>query len=96
VLPGPGLGLWTGGTGSPALLLLGTEHVSLATVTAPPDQGDRLIFVVQRDGLVRSHVLGRARPLARPDAVRLLATTRAPVVLMLAMTEDTVTVVEAQ
>ncbi|MHA6795050.1 hypothetical protein ACVGVM_16275 [Pseudonocardia bannensis] len=92
---GTGLGLWTGGTGTPVVLVLGTEHKAGAVLAVRGREASRPLVLFYGDNRYHDHVLGDPHVLTRAEAVDLLAATRAPVVLLLGLTADTVTVVEA-
>lgn len=101
VLLGRGVGLWSGGTGDPVVVVLGAEHAAVADLTAPG--AGRRITVVLGDGEIGEYGLSASAaepdaapvPLTRTEAVALLARIEAPLVLFVRIGEAAVTLMEA-
>lgn len=96
-LPGVCLGLWTGGTGKPAVLVLGDRHAARETLLDADPPGGRSILVEHKDRSTRSYLLGDPLvSLSLDEAADLLTTTTAALVLVVSFNDDdTVTLVEA-
>lgn len=96
VLAGTGLGLWSGGTGEPAVLVLGAEHAAKAALRAPGPPGGRWVVVQHGDGSDRLYLLGDPVVVPRAGAVDLLAASTAALVLVVSVDGGDVTLLEAR
>lgn len=95
-LPGAGVGLWSGGTGEAAVLVLGADHPAVAALRAPGPPAGRWIVVEHEDGSTRGYLLDEHVVLPRDEAVALLSDNSAPLVIVVAVADDMVTLVEAR
>lgn len=95
VLPGSGLGLWSGGTGKPAVLVLGADHVAATTLRAPGPPGGRWILVEHAGGTFRPYLLGDPEVVARAAAVGLLSDPTTGLVLVVAFDDEMVILAKA-